>query len=94
MTQPEPRVQATRYEVNLLPENADPSGIYAVTVEYRGDDRWAVLRHSLCLSTSGRWDRERNTSEREDDWLDAHRFDLDTALRLAAEQAADIAPTA
>jgi hypothetical protein len=26
-------------------------------------------------------------SEREDDWLDTHRFDLDTALKLAKEQA-------
>jgi hypothetical protein len=26
-------------------------------------------------------------SEREGDWLDAHRFDQDTAIRLAQEQA-------
>ncbi len=26
-------------------------------------------------------------SERDDDWLDAHRFDLDTALMLAKEAA-------
>ncbi len=83
---------ATRYTVNLVPEDADPGDVYAIIVEYRGDDRWAVLRHALCLSTDGRWDRERVSSEREDEWLDAHRFDLATALELAEEQAADIAP--
>ncbi|MEU8756248.1 hypothetical protein AB0C88_37750 [Streptomyces chartreusis] len=88
----EPYVRPTRYDVNLVPENADPGGAYAITVEYRGDNRWAVLRHTLCLSASGQWDRERNTSEREEEWLDTHRFDLDTALRLAEEQASDIAP--
>ncbi|WP_045562766.1 hypothetical protein [Streptomyces sp. FxanaA7] len=91
-TDPAPHIQATCYEVSLLPETADPGGTYSITVEYRGDKRWAVLRHSLCLSSTGRWDRERVTSEREEDWLDAHRFDLDTALRLAGEQAVDIAP--
>jgi hypothetical protein len=54
----------TRYTVNLVPEEADPVGIYAITVDYCGDQRWAVLRHSLCLSADGRWDRERVTSER------------------------------
>ncbi|NUS22709.1 MAG: hypothetical protein HOV92_00575 [Streptomyces sp.] len=82
----------TRYTVSLIPEDADPGGTYAITVEYRGDDRWAVLRHSLCLSSDGRWDRERVSSEREEEWLDEHRFDLPTALRLAEEQATDIAP--
>lgn len=87
-------VRATRYEVNLVPEHADPGSIYAITVNYRGDDRWAVIRHTLCLSSEGRWDRERVSSEREEEWLNTHRFDLDTALRLAKEQATDIAPAA
>jgi hypothetical protein len=89
----EPYVRPTRYEVNLVPETDDPGGIYAITVDYRGDDRWAVLRHSLCLDAAGRWDREWTSSERGEEWLTAHRFDLETALRLAEEQAADIAPT-
>ncbi|WP_406123052.1 hypothetical protein OHQ89_12660 [Streptomyces canus] len=88
----EPYVRPTQYVINLLPEHADPGDIYAITVEYRGDNRWAVLRHSLCLSADGRWDRERVSSEREEEWLDAHRFDLATAKRLATEQATDIAP--
>lgn len=92
MTQPEPTIRVTRYEVSFVPEHADPAGAYTVTVEYRGNNRWAVLRHTLCLSADGRWDRERVSSEREDEWLDAHRFDLDTAKQLAIEQATDIAP--
>ncbi|MGW2520492.1 hypothetical protein ACWC09_26455 [Streptomyces sp. NPDC001617] len=82
----------TRYEVNLVPEHADPGGSFAITVEYRGDDRWAVLQNSLCLGTDGHWDRERVSSERGQAWLDAHRFDLTTALRVAEQQAVDIAP--
>jgi hypothetical protein len=84
----EPYVRPTRYVVNLLP---DSIGFYAqlfeLAVEWRGDDRWAVLRHGQCLGTDGAWSRELSSSEREDDWLDAHRFDHDTALRLAKETA-------
>jgi hypothetical protein len=75
--------------VNLLP---DSIGFYAqlfgITVEQRGsDDRWAVLRNGQCLGSDGVWADELRPSEREDDWLDAHRFDVDTALRLAKEVA-------
>lgn len=83
----------TRYTVNPVAEHADPGDIYAITVDYRGDDRWAVLRHGLCLSDDGKWDRERVSSEREEEWLDTHRFDLTTAKRLATEQATDLAPS-
>lgn len=91
-TQAPGHARPTRYSVNLVPEDADPGGTYEITVEYRGDERWAVLRHGSCLSADGRWDRERNSSERDEEWLDAHRYDLKTALRLAEEQATDIAP--
>ncbi len=43
-----------------------------------------------CLSSSGDWDFEPRVSEREDDWLAEHRFDLDTALQLALQQAPDV----
>jgi hypothetical protein len=85
--QPEPIVQATRYTVNCLPEDGIDSHVFEITVEYRGDGRWAVKRHSQCLAADGTWDYEMRPSEREDDWLDAHRFDLDTALKLAKEAA-------
>jgi hypothetical protein len=84
---PEPIVQATRYTVNCLPEDGIDSHVFEITVEYRGHDRWAVKRHSQCLAADGTWDYEMRPSERDDDWLDAHRFDLDTALKLAKEAA-------
>ena len=83
-----PTVRPTRYEVTSLPESHDELGSFTITVEYRGRDRWAVLRRGRwCLSTTGEWDFESIPSEREDEWLAAHRFDLDTALRLAHEHA-------
>ena len=84
----EPVARATRYTVNCLPETADgDEHVFEITVEYRGRDRWAVTRHGSCLGTDGRWDYEMRPSEREDDWLATHRFDLDTALQLAKEAA-------
>jgi hypothetical protein len=86
-TETGPIVQATRYTVNCLPEDGIDSHVFEITVEYRGADRWAVKRHSQCLAADGTWDYEMRPSEREDEWLDAHRFDLDTALHLAKEAA-------
>ncbi len=48
---------------------------------------WAVRRMGRCLGADGTWDWEPLPSSREDDWLEAHRFNLDTALRLAVEAA-------
>ncbi|MFE6474550.1 hypothetical protein [Streptomyces rochei] len=84
---PEPTVTPTRYLVTCVSEDEDPGGYRGITVEYRGDDRYAVLRLGWCLGIDGEWDYEMRTSERTDEWLAAHRFDLDTALRLATEQA-------
>lgn len=80
---PEAVARPTRYTVNCLPEDDYDSHIFAITVEYRGRDRWAVLRHGQCLGTDGAWDYESTPSNREDEWLATHRFDLDTALKLA-----------
>ena len=83
-----PHVQATRYTVNCIPEGMGPDGhVFEITVEWRGRDRWAVLRHGMCLNTEGSWDYEMRPSEREDDWLATHRFDLETALELAKQAA-------
>ncbi|MFP3986930.1 hypothetical protein U9R90_05385 [Streptomyces sp. E11-3] len=84
---PEPTVQATQYTVNCLPEDGINSHVFEITVEYRGRDRWAVKRHSSCLGADGTWDYEMRSSSREDEWLATHRFDLETALKLAKEQA-------
>jgi hypothetical protein len=86
-TTPKPSIRATQYAVNCLPEDGIDSHVFEITVEYRGHARWAVTRHSQCLDSDGNWDYEIRPSEREDDWLDTHRFDLDTALKLAKEHA-------
>lgn len=87
---PEPTVTATSYTVNCLPDDDINGYLYGITVEYAGNDRWAVRWMSRCLNAGRSWDWEPIPSEREDDWLDGHRFDLDTALKLAKEAAPHI----
>jgi hypothetical protein len=85
---PEPTVQATEYAVNCLPEDGLDSHVFEVRVQYRGAGRYAVIKHGqMCLGADGTWDHGVKEYDRGDAWLDAHRFDLDTALRLAKEQA-------
>jgi hypothetical protein len=80
-----PRV--TEYTVCALPEDDINAGSFAITVAYRGRNLWAVSRHRRCLGADGNWDYESIPSERRDEWLAAHRFDEQTALRLAVEHA-------
>lgn len=84
---PKAEVRATRYEVSLLPEDDINYPFYAIAVEARGNGRWAVVRHKRCLGPDGAWSWESIPSEREDDWLATHRFDRDTAIRLAKQAA-------
>lgn len=84
---PEVHVQTTEVEVSVLPEGDINRHLFTITVAYRGDDRWAVVRHGQCLGTDGAWDYEVRPSEREDEWLNTHRFDFQTALKLAADEA-------
>lgn len=90
MATPEPTVRATRYTVNCLPETDINASAFEITIEYRGRDLWAVVRHSYCLGCDGTWDYEMRPSEREDEWLAKHRFDLDTAGKLARAAAPHI----
>ncbi|WP_181785365.1 hypothetical protein [Streptomyces phytophilus] len=79
---------ATHYAVSCLPADHPERDMWGVTVEYRGRGRWAVKKRGhWCLSVDGEWSYESIPSERTDEWLAAHRFDLETALRLAKEQA-------
>lgn len=80
----------TEYTVCVVPGETLEAHAYAITVAYTGGDRWAVRRHGRCLNTDSSWDWERKASERDDDWLAAHRFDHDTALRVAAEHAPNV----
>ncbi|WP_328920670.1 hypothetical protein OG911_28110 [Streptomyces sp. NBC_00208] len=84
---PDVTVQAIRYEVSLLPEDDVNRHVFTIEVEYRGAARWAVTRHGSCLGVDGTWDFGVKQYDRDDEWLNAHRFDVDTALRLAREAA-------
>ncbi|SEN88185.1 hypothetical protein [Nonomuraea pusilla] len=84
---PKAVIQPTRFDVSCLPLDDINALGFTVTVEYRGRDKWAVLNSRWCLSSTGEWDWESIPSEREDDWLATHRFDLETAKRLAMEAA-------
>ncbi|WP_141576064.1 hypothetical protein [Actinomadura sp. WMMA1423] len=76
-------IRATRYTVCALPEDNVNARHFSLYVEYRGRDRWAVSDGFLCLGNDGEWEYESIPSERADEWLATHRFDLDTALNLA-----------
>ena len=98
---PEPVERVTRYEVSCVPEDHDDADLFTVTVQYRGNGRWAVQRgeHRFLgadgtWSTTFGWNREPVTDEEiaafeagYQAWLDAHRFDEETARRLAREAA-------
>lgn len=87
-TVPEPVVRATEYTVCCLPESDVNYHQYAVYVRDCGDGRYAVVGGgNMCLGTDGSWDYGVNQRDRGDEWLSTHRFDLETALRLAQEQA-------
>lgn len=93
MTQPEPTVLPTRYVVSCLPEDHDNRYWYTIRVEYGGHGQYAVRHNQMHYGTNGAWEHEPHWPEHGIDedmvWLAAHRFDHDTALRLARE----LAPT-
>lgn len=86
---PAPDVRVTRYDVSCIPESHIDAPHLTVTVEYRGRGKWAVLDGMFAYDADGNCSFEPSPSNREDDWLAAHRFDLDTALALARR----VAPT-
>lgn len=80
----------TTYTISALPLEHEDALLYEITVEWRSADRWAVCRPKRCLGADGQWDWESIPSEREDEWLATHRFDRDTALRMAREAAPNV----
>ncbi|MEV6737922.1 hypothetical protein AB0N14_13705 [Streptomyces sp. NPDC051104] len=87
---PEPTVQATRYVVSCFQPDDHEGAVFNLAVEYRGRGLWAVIRMGSCLGADGTWSYESIPSERTDEWLAEHRFDLETALKLAKEAAPHI----
>ena len=89
---PEPSVRATAYVVSCLPEGHEERGQFTVNVQHRGDGRYVVRQGIRQYGTDGTWSYEPDfgeDDEAEEEWLAAHRFDHDTALKLAR----DLAPT-
>jgi hypothetical protein len=87
---PEPTVQATAYVVSCLPEGHDDRWTFTVQVRYSGRGLFAVKHGIRHYGADGTWSYEPDFDEddaAEDAWLAAHRFDHDTALRIAREQA-------
>jgi hypothetical protein len=90
---PEPTVLPTGYVVSCLPEGHDDRWTFTVQVRYRGRDRFAVEHGIRQYGSDGTWSYEPGWAEdgsdekAEEAWLAEHRFDHDTALRLAKELA-------
>lgn len=83
-------IQPGKYHVTALPEGHFDRFTWALTVEYTGnphsDRKWAVRRNGWCLSRSGEWPYEPLPSERDEEWLEAHRFTLTEAKRAARRE--------
>ena len=77
------RQRVTKYTVSYLPEDyTGESYLWDLTVEYRGNDRWAVQHgESQSLGRDGLFDWD--PSEKPDAWLRDHRFSEQEALELA-----------
>lgn len=101
MTTPEPTVRVTRYTVCALPEGVPDRDLFAITVEPRSEGWAVKRGEHRDLGADGEWswgyrwqggDREPASDAEWDDfhagygaWLTAHRFDEETALKLARE---------
>lgn len=83
------RVEVTRYLVSCLPEHYGARRHFAITVEYRGPESWAVCAHGGCFTVDGEWGWEPTSSERDEEWLPKVRMRLEQALGLAQR----LAPT-
>lgn len=89
------RDQVTKYTISVFAEGDDPEGhiglsSWALEVAYRGRNLWAVLHQGYCLSKDGSWDYEPSVTNREDDYLAMHRFNLSEALERARKAAPEV----
>ncbi|MGD6765964.1 hypothetical protein ACOKM5_44285 [Streptomyces sp. BH097] len=80
-------VRPVKYEVSALPEGSPSARYFTIDVEYQGQGLWAVARFDSCLGSDGTWAEGVKPYDRGQKWLDEHRYDLDTALKLARDTA-------
>jgi hypothetical protein len=73
----------TEIVVSVLPNDHELFDTYAITVAWRGNDQYAVVRRGQCLGVDGTWTYELRPSSRTDEWIAAHRFPYMEALRIA-----------
>lgn len=76
----------TCYRFSLLPPDHEAMSSFSLTVEWRGDDDWAVMHMGQALDAAGNWQYEHLPSNRSDAFKRAFRHDLETAKRLAREK--------
>jgi hypothetical protein len=81
------------YLVTIWPEDAESPNAdsFCLTVAWRTPGRWAIFRGrgegGLCMNQWGRFSAGAMEDEDRGEWLAAHRFTLNEALRIAREWA-------
>jgi hypothetical protein len=90
-------IRTTEVTVSAVPEPAsgrdadyDLYDMASMKVSWRGNETYAVLRRSACLSSNGEWHHEPTNTNRSEEFIATHRFDYDTAVALAAEHSRKI----
>jgi hypothetical protein len=79
----------TEVTVSALPAEHVNYDLYSVKVQWRGGETYAVKRLGQVLDVDGEWDYEPNPSNRDDEWIAAHRFSYEEAVRLATKAAVE-----
>lgn len=90
ITPPTPQTRATAYTVTMFREPTIDSHVFDITIEETAPGRWAVRHLGSCLSNVEQWDYEPISSDRTDEWLNAHRFPFPLAREMAERAAPDI----
>lgn len=91
MATPEVHALITEVMVCVLPNDHEDYEAFAIKVQWRGDDRYAVKRLSRVLGIDGKWSYEPNPSSRDDEWIAGHRFSYHEAMALAVKAAPHVA---
>ena len=78
---------ASEFRFKLYPEGHEYVDIAttAITVAWRGDNRWAVSEGGFCYDALGHREYESIPTEREAEFLARFRFSRDEAVRIARE---------